>query len=173
MPAPRFTAGMAFAVLLGIFVGRDVIPRFDRDGQLVRLAAVAHHVYSPDQRQPVEVKSEDPTLTSWISKRLGAKVLAPNVNGYRFMGGRLLAGAEEPAGQFMYDEASGKRLTVFVRTEGAAGRSTKPECGAYRGVSVCYWYASGVAYALAGELAQANLSMLAESAAASTTAGKP
>ncbi|MGH8807931.1 MAG: anti-sigma factor family protein [Noviherbaspirillum sp.] len=167
LPAPRFAAGMAVAVLVGIFVGRDLMPRLDMDGQLVRLASVAHHVYSPDKRQPVEVKSEDPTLVTWISKRLGAKVFAPSVSGFRFMGGRLLAGAEEPAGQFMYENAAGKRLTVFVRTEGAAGRSTQPACDAYRGVSVCYWYAGGVAYALAGEVPQAELAALAAPAAVS------
>lgn len=173
MPSPRFAVGMAFSVIVGIFVGRDVIPRLDMDGQLVRLASVAHHVYSPDKRQPVEVKSEDPTLTTWISKRLGATVVAPNVAGYRFMGGRLLAGAEEPAGQFMYEETSGKRLTVFVRTEGAAGRSTDPHCREYRDVSVCYWYTGGVAYALTGEMPRKNLWTLAQSAAASNQAARP
>jgi anti-sigma factor RsiW len=172
MPAPQLAAGMAFSVILGIFVGRHVIPRFDMDEQLVKLASVAHHVYSPDKRQPVEVKSEDPTLTAWISKRLGAQVVAPNVAGYRFMGGRLLAGAEEPAGQFMYEETSGKRLTVFVRTEGAAGRSTDPNCSEYRGVSVCYWHEGGVAYALAGEMPRKNLWTLAQ-AAASNQVAKP
>lgn len=173
MPAPRFAAGMVFSVILGIFLGRDVIPRLDMDGQLVQLASVAHHVYSPDKRQPVEVRSEDPTLTTWISKRVGAKVVAPDVAGYRFMGGRLLAGAEEPAGQFMYEETSGKRLTVFVRAEGAAGRSTDPHCSGYRGVSVCYWYEGGVAYALAGDMPRKNLWTLAQAAAASNPATKP
>lgn len=167
LPSPRFAAGMAVAVLFGIFVGRHLIPMLDMDGQLVRLASVAHHVYSPDKRQPVEVKGEDPTLVSWISKRLGAKVTAPQVAGYKFLGGRLLAGAEEPAAQFMYEDASGRRLTVFVRTEGAAGRSTSPECSAYRGVSVCYWYAGGVAYALSGEVPESTLSLLAGPAAQS------
>lgn len=173
LPSPRFAAGMAVAVIVGVFVGKDIVPRFDMDGQLVRLASVAHHVYSPDKRQPVEVKSEDPTLVSWISKRLGTKVFAPSVNGFRFMGGRLLAGAEEPAGQFMYEDASGKRVTVFVRTEGARNRSDAPECGSYRGVSVCYWYAGDVAYALAGEVPQADLAALVQPAAASVRAAKP
>lgn len=173
LPTPRFAAGLAVAVLVGIFVGRGVVPRLDMDAQLVRLASVAHHVYSPDTRQPVEVKSSDPTLTGWISKRLGAKVFAPKLPQFDFMGGRLLAGAEEPAGQFMYEDASGKRLTVFVRTEGAGDRSTAPECDAYRGISVCYWYAGGVAYALAGEMPQAELAILAAPAAASIRDAKP
>jgi anti-sigma factor RsiW len=173
MPTPRFVVGMSFAVMLGIVVGRDVIPRLDMDEQLVRLAAVAHHVYSPDKRQPVEVRSDDPTLTAWISKRLGANVVAPTISGYRFLGGRLLAGAEEPAGQFMYEQASGDRVTVFMRTEGAAGRSTTPRCDAYRAVSVCYWHAGQVAYALAGEIPQADLLALAQSSAGSVKSAKP
>lgn len=170
LPAPRFAAGMAVAVLVGVVAGRGFVPGVDMDAQLVRLASVAHHVYSPDKRQPVEVKSTDPTLTAWISKRLGAKVFAPALGQFDFMGGRLLAGAEEPAGQFMYEDASGKRLTVFVRTEGAAQRSTAPTCDAYRGIGVCYWYAGGVAYALAGELSQQELAALAGPAAESVAA---
>ena len=173
MPAPRFAAGLALAVLVGIFVGKEVIPHLDMDGQLVRLASVAHHVYSPDKRQPVEVKSTDPTLTSWISKRLGAKVVAPSIGKFRFLGGRLLAGAEEPAGQFMYENAAGKRFTVFVRTEGAKDRSDGPECSSYRGVGVCYWFAGDVVYALAGEVPQAELAALAGPAAASVRAARP
>ena len=165
LPSPRFAGALAVAVLVGIFVGKDLLPRLDTDGQLVRLASVAHNVYSPDKRQPVEVKSDDPTLTAWISKRLGKKVFAPQVDGFRFLGGRLLAGAEEPAGQFMYEDASGKRLTVFVRTEGALNRSAKPECDDYRNISVCYWYAGDVAYALAGELPAPTLASLAAPAA--------
>jgi anti-sigma factor RsiW len=61
----------------------------------------------------------------------------------------------------------GKRLTVFVRTEGAANRSTQLQCDTYRGVSVCYWYAGGVAYALAGEVPPANLAARAAPAAVS------
>lgn len=173
LPSPRFAGALAVAVLVGVFVGKDLLPRMNADGQLVRLASVAHHVYSPDKRQPVEVKSEDPTLTSWISKRLGKKVFAPQVDGFRFMGGRLLAGAEEPAGQFMYEDASGKRLTVFVRTEGAHDKNTTPECDTYRGISVCYWYAGDVAYALAGELPSSTLAALAVPAAESVRNPKP
>ncbi|HYD61736.1 MAG TPA: hypothetical protein VEC35_15330 [Noviherbaspirillum sp.] len=173
LPSPRFAGALAVAALVGVFVGKDLLPRLDTDGQLVRLASVAHNVYSPDKRQPVEVKSEDPTLTSWISMRLGKKVFSPQVGGFRFLGGRLLAGAEEPAGQFMYEDPSGKRLTVFVRTEGAADKNTKPECDTYRNISVCYWYAGDVAYALAGEVPVSVLASLATPAAESVRNPKP
>lgn len=173
LPSPRFAGALAVAVLVGVFVGKDLLPRMNADGQLVRLASVAHNVYSPDKRQPVEVKSDDPTLTSWISKRLGKKVFAPQVGSFRFMGGRLLAGAEEPAGQFMYEDASGKRLTVFVRTEGARNKETAPDCDTYRGISVCYWYTGDVAYALAGDLPSAALAALAAPAAESVRNQKP
>lgn len=165
--SPRLAGALAFAALMGIFVGRMLTPAPDVDDQLVRLAAVAHHVYSPDKRQPVEWKGEDPALLTWISRRLNATVTAPNLGGYRFLGGRLLAGAEEPAAQFMYEEDSGVRLTLFVRTEGAAGRHSEPRCDPYRGVQVCYWYVDGVAYALAGEVSEDRLSALAREAARS------
>lgn len=165
--SPGPAGAVAFAALIGMVVGRMLTPAPDMDDQLVRLAAVAHHVYSPDKRQPVEWKGEDPALLTWISRRLNAKVTAPDLDGYRFLGGRLLAGAEEPAAQFMYEEASGLRLTLFVRTEGAASRHSEPRCDAYRGVQVCYWYADDVAYALAGEVGEGRLSALAQGAALS------
>lgn len=173
VPSPRFSAGVAAGIIFGVFVGREIIPMLNTDGQLVRLASVAHHVYTPDQRRPVEVRGDDPTLTGWLSNRLGTKVLAPSVNGYHLMGGRLLTGTEEPAGQFMYEEPSGNRLTLFVRTEGAAGRRKRTECDEHKGVNVCYWYADGVAYALSGDLPRADLWALAESASALTKVGKP
>lgn len=174
---PRLGLGLGYAatLLLGVLLGRELLPGLDVDRQLVRLAAVAHHVYSPDKRQPVEVKGDDPTLMSWLSKRLGAQVQAPALadSGWRFMGGRLLAGAEEPASQLMYEDTAGKRLTVFVRREGAAGRETTAECGDYRAVNVCYWYAGGLAYALAAELPRNDLAPLARAAAASLAKPAP
>ena len=60
-------------------------------------------------------------LLQWLSKRLGRKLTAPDLSrfGYRLMGGRLLPGGSGAAAQLMYDDASGRRLTIYVRaTEG-------------------------------------------------------
>ena len=60
-------------------------------------------------------------LLQWLSKRLGRKLTAPDLSrfGYRVMGGRLLPGGSGAAAQLMYDDASGRRLTIYVRaTEG-------------------------------------------------------
>ena len=67
-------------------------------------AAVAHAVYSPEVRHPVEVGADQEAhLVAWLSKRLGAPVRAPKLEsvGYRLMGGRLLPGESGPVAHFM------------------------------------------------------------------------
>jgi anti-sigma factor RsiW len=56
-------------------------------------AAIAHAVYSPDQRRPVEVGADhEDQLVTWLSKRMGAPMKPPHVQalGYPLDGGRLL-----------------------------------------------------------------------------------
>lgn len=80
--------------------------RFSR----ARRAALAHAVYAPEVRHPVEVAAvEKAHLAAWLSKRLEAEVRAPDLGGAGFalLGGRLLPGealsgaASLPAAQFM------------------------------------------------------------------------
>lgn len=55
-----------------------------------RYAAVAHVVYTPEVRHPVEVGSDQEThLVAWLSKRLGKPVKAPQLNsiGFNLVGG--------------------------------------------------------------------------------------
>ncbi len=128
--------------------------------ELVRPATVAHVVYTPEVRHPVEVlAAEEVHLAKWLSKRLGAPVRVPDLNsaGFQLVGGRLLPGSEGAAAQFMYEDASGRRLTLYVRpTPG------EPDVAAFRyavrdGVGVFYWLDGALGYALSGALAREDL----------------
>ncbi len=92
-------------------------------------AAVAHVVYSPDARRPVEVGADqEQALVTWLSKRIGAPVRPPALSaiGYELVGGRLLPGDKGPVAQFMYTAASGQwpaaDLVCDTRSRGEGNR---------------------------------------------------
>src|SRR6478752_847546 len=65
-----------------------------------RRAALAHAVYSPEVRHPVEVGADQEAhLVAWLSKRLGTQLRVPHLGGigYSLVGGRLLPGDQGPA----------------------------------------------------------------------------
>jgi anti-sigma factor RsiW len=127
-------------------------------------AARAHLVYSPEVRHPVEVEAkEQDHLVKWLSKRLAMPLKIPvlSAEGFELLGGRLLPGTDGPVAQFMYQDASGKRLTLYV---------TKPHRGddvtAFRfaqegGVSVFYWIDRDCGYALSGQIDKPALARVA------------
>lgn len=116
-------------------------------------AAIAHAVFVPEVRHPVEVGAEQEThLVAWLSKRLGAPLKAPQLEtaGYRLVGGRLLAGDSGEVAQFMYENAEGQRLTLYVRREAPAEAATAFRYAQENGLDVFYWTDSRFGYALSG-----------------------
>ena len=86
-------------------------------------AAIAHAVYTPEVKRPVEVDgAHEDQLVTWLSKRMGAPMKAPHLQalGYALEGGRLLPGDRGPVAQFMYRDDAGHRLTLYVSNEKAA-----------------------------------------------------
>src|SRR3546814_9895703 len=82
-----------------------------------RDADLAYTVYAPEQRHAVEVPvADEKHLLAWLSKRLDRTLNVPSLReyGYSLLGGRLLPGPAGPAAQFMYEDASGKRLTLYI-----------------------------------------------------------
>lgn len=121
-----------------------------------RRAAVAHVVYSPDVRRPVEVGADqEQQLVTWLSRRLGTAVKPPVLQGigYELIGGRLLPGDTGPVAQFMYHDAIGQRLTLYVTREvpRLAGRpETAFRFGQDGPVNVFYWVDRNFGYAISG-----------------------
>lgn len=125
----------------------------------VRHAVGAHLVYVSEVRHPVEVRAnEEAHLVGWLSKRLGSPLKAPALAslGYSLVGGRLLPDEGTPAAQFMYEDASGRRLTCYVRAA-RERENTAFRFVADRGVSAFYWVDESLAYALIADLPKEDL----------------
>lgn len=149
-------------------------------GDFARRAAVAHAVFSPDARRPVEVGADhEDQLVAWLSKRMGAPMKAPHLQalGYALEGGRLLPGGRGPVAQFMYRDGTGAKLTLYVSDElpaastaeagssGLAGGETRPEA-AFRfaqegSVNVFYWIEGRFGYALSASASRDELARVA------------
>ena len=113
-------------------------------------AAVAHVVYSPDMRRPVEVGADqEQALVTWLTKRMGTAVRPPSLAslGYELIGGRLLPGENAPVAQFMYGTPGGQRLTLYVTRE-VTGQDTSFRFGNDGPVNVFYWIEDHFGYAI-------------------------
>ena len=154
--AAWFVAGAA----LGWLAHELLADRPPARASLARQAAIAHAVYSPEVRHPVEVgAAEQEHLVNWLSKRLGAKLRAPLLTkeGYELVGGRLLPGDSGAVAQFMYQDAKGKRLTLYVSRLAAENRDTAFRFSQEDKVAVFYWIDGRLGYALSGELPKPEL----------------
>ena len=165
---PRYAAAAAiFALgaglgwlLRGEFITPQVVPV-----SLARLAATAHVVYAPEVRHPVEVAgTEEAHLVGWLSKRLGTTLRAPKLAplGYELVGGRLLSGPQGPVAQFMYQDARGQRLTLYVSKQRGEPRDTAFRFSQEDRVSVFYWVDGNFGYALSGEIKKDQLFQVAD-----------
>jgi len=136
-----------------------------REELLPHRAAVAHAVYSPEVRHPVEVSSDQEAhLVAWLSKRLGTTLRAPRLGpqGYELLGGRLLPGDRGPVAQFMYADRSGKRLTLYVAHADSGETGTAFRFSQEGAVGVFYWVDRSMGYALSGELPREDLLRVAD-----------
>jgi len=134
----------------------------------VKRAAVAHAVYSPEVRHPVEVGADQEAhLVAWLSKRLGTQLRAPKLEavGYSLVGGRLLPGERGPVAHFMYQCNRGTRVTLYVRSDMGSNRSTAFRYAREGSVGVFYWVDGKSGYALSsGDISKEDLLNVANAA---------
>lgn len=156
----------------------------------VRQASLAHAVFSPEVRHPVEVTAaQQDHLVQWLSKRVGRPLKVPVLasQGYELVGGRLLSGDGGARAQFMYQNSAGLRLTLYMgelnatplaasgassTSTGAAASKPVPQKPAdlettfrYSGegpVPSFYWADQGFGYALSATVTREELMRLAE-----------
>jgi len=176
-PAWHEYARAAVFVLTGLGLGlalplmrREAPPQFPMAARVVapalpERAARAYLVYSPEVRHPVEVDAkEQDHLVKWLSKRLdiGLKVPVLTEQGFELLGGRLLPGADGPVAQFMYQDGSGKRLTLYVSRRSKAESPTAFRFAQEGRVNVFYWVDRDCGYALSGEVDKSQLARVAD-----------
>ncbi len=131
---------------------------------LPRQAAIAHAVFSPDVRRPVEIGADqEDQLIAWLSKRLGSPVRPPKLGalGFELIGGRLLPGDSGAVAQFMYQDATGQRLTLYVSAENAGNHDTAFRFAQEGPINVFYWIDGKFGYALSAGLGKGDLARLA------------
>ena len=168
----RFPWRAAAAVLVAFVVGgagewflRVGAPAPTLSITLLSEQAVANHmVYTADRRRPTELGADQrDDLARWVSNRLNHKVAPPDLSadGYTYMGGRLAATPDGPAGLFMYDDKQGVRLTVFVLPLSGAGSAPMQhvESGKVDGIA---WIDKNIGYTVVGRLPQAELRHVAD-----------
>ncbi|MBI2358671.1 MAG: anti-sigma factor, partial [Deltaproteobacteria bacterium] len=170
----RVHTAMRYAAAIGILIAGGAIGWIARGQYIdkpspyedfVRQAAMAHAVYTPEVRHPVEVGADqEQHLVNWLSKRLGSELRVPHLSqlGYDLVGGRLLPGNHGPVAQFMYQDSKGQRLTLYVRTSDESSEETSFRYDRQGKVGVFFWIDGPLGYALTGDLSKPDLLRVAQ-----------
>jgi anti-sigma factor RsiW len=136
------------------------------DADLVQRARLAHKIYVAEGRRAVEVAAaEEESMVRWLSKRMNAAVRVPDLRefGFEALGGRLLPGVAGPACQLMYQNADGKRITIYLAR--ADGKPKTLRFGDDDAVHVVFWSDGTLAFAVSGELDKERLTQIAAAVA--------
>lgn len=140
----------------------------------VQRAAVAHSVYVPEVRHPVEVKAQEEHLARWLTRRLDrpVKLFDLRAQGFELVGGRLLPDASGPSAQLMYQAigdvgSAPQRVTVYLRrpdddTPASFRYEQRGELGMFYWVEGVRGGLPACGYALVGALPKERLLALAE-----------
>ena len=126
-------------------------------------ATAAYRTFVVEVAHPVEVASaQEGHLLQWLSRRLGKPLVAPDLTpfGYKLMGGRLLPGNGSAAAQLMYDDASGKRLTLYIRA--AEGSETAFRFQREGDAATFAWIDQGFGFAVTAPVPREELLPIAE-----------
>lgn len=144
----------------------------------VQRAALAHSVYVPEPRHPIEVKAQEEHLARWLTRRIDipVKLFDLRDEGFELMGGRLLPDAAGKSAQLMYESLDAgtpkQRVTVYLRKPDAAA----PTAFSYRQqgeLGQFYWVEAGAGYALVGALPKERLLALAQAIYKQQPAAQP
>lgn len=177
----KVAAAAAGLLIAGSIIGGGLVWQLQPQQQIAsrstwtQRAAVAHAVYAPEVRHPVEVNvaeglpeqqhAQEEHLARWLTKRLDMPVRLFDMreHGFSLVGGRLLPDAQGPSAQLMYQNAGGQRVTVYLRRP-EPGSSTSFRFQREGELSMFYWAEEGFGCALVGKLPREKLLAMAESA---------
>ena len=167
--AAAVVAWIAFGAVLGWFVRGEQLGtqvQTAAETELVQRARMAHVIYTAENNRAVEVAaSQQDAMIRWLSKRMNAAVRVPDLTefGFQALGGRLLPGIDGPACQIMYQNAEGKRLTIYLARAGGSARPLR--FGDDDRVHVVFWSDGTLAFAVSGELGNEQLARIAAAVA--------
>lgn len=119
---------------------------------LAREAMAGYAVYAHDTARPVELAADQrQALDGWLSARLARPIAAPDLRavGLSLVGGRLLATDHGPAGFYLYRDAAGRRVALYLRPMEVDGtdRMTQRNEGGLPGWT---WADNGLGFGLFG-----------------------
>jgi anti-sigma factor RsiW len=170
----RFGLALAAVLLLTVggtagWYGRDLVggprPLAGRAwAAIAEEALAAHRTYTVEVVHPVEVKAaEEAHLVQWLSKRLKRRLVIPDLEerfGLTLVGGRLLPAGRDVAALLMYADASGSRLTLYVRSGGA--RESALNFMREGEVSAFSWMDEGYGYVVSAAMDRDKLQSVAK-----------
>jgi len=126
---------------------------------LVNEAVAAHNLYAREIIHPVEVKADQRAhLATWLSKRLDRPLDIPDLRalGFELVGGRLLPAGNGPAAQFMYEDKTGRRVTLYI-VPTPEGPETSFRYATLDGLESFFWRDETISCALVGNLPREEL----------------
>ncbi len=126
-------------------------------------AAGAHAIFADDAVHPVEFRAADEAVMQrWFETHLGGDAVIPALDGLGFdlVGGRLLADADGPMAQVLYENDTGDRVSlVFGRRDVPGGTDLKL---VHVGKSYAsYWREGDFAWAVVEDSPGADVSAVA------------
>jgi anti-sigma factor RsiW len=119
---------------------------------LAREGAMNYAVYASDSVRPVDMGvNERRALDAWFSERLGRPIRAPDLGpaGLTLIGGRLVATEHGPAGLYLYRDAAGTRMALYVRLMEVDG-SSRMTHREHDGVNGWTWADRGLGFGVFG-----------------------
>jgi anti-sigma factor RsiW len=135
--------------------------------QSLQLAALqAHETFVAEVRHPVEVLASDSEhLNTWMSKRMGRDMQPPDFAGAGFalLGGRIVPSPNGPAAFYMYEDAAGLRVTLYILPRGQ-GNSSAFQFAAAGLTNTVFWSDDGLSCAVVGDVPRDALRGIAASA---------
>lgn len=132
------------------------------DGEL----AMTHSMFAQDDSL-LDIAGDAPAASGWFREQMGLGVTVPDLDGYEFLGARMIILRGEPVAQLVYeshpDEVYLSLLTLSTPNAGAAGTSPwPPESANVQGTpSVVTWETDSGWAALVGEASASELRRLA------------
>ena len=127
-------------------IGREV-------PELVEDAAQVHQIFAADQHRAVEIPASDwNELVTSLSVHLGEPVSLPNLApiGLVLVGGRLLGTEQGPLAQLLYEDGSGRRLTLCMASQDSRA-GTEVHLVEVDGLNAGYWQSGDLTYAVVAE----------------------